>query len=81
MFFRFLQTLIDLHREKPPYNRQYTMSSIQIGALVYFTLIAIGAWIFFAIIFLQLKRFADMSCHVPLISKVLTITLIALTVF
>jgi hypothetical protein len=57
------------------------MSSIQIGALVYFTLIAIGAWIFFAIIFLQLKRFADMSCHVPLVSKILAITLIALTVF
>ncbi len=56
------------------------MSSIQIGALVYFTLIAIGAWIFFAVIFLQLKRFMDMSCYVPLISKILTITLIVLTV-
>ena len=56
------------------------MSSIQIGALVYFTVIIIGAWIFFAVIFLQLKRFIDMSCHVPLVSKILTITLIALTI-
>lgn len=56
------------------------MSSIQIGALVYFTVIVIGAWIFFAVIFLQLKRFIDMSCYVPLVSKILTITLIILTV-
>jgi hypothetical protein len=55
------------------------MSSIQIGALIYFTAIAIGAWIFFAVIFLQLKRFMDMSCHVPLVSKILTIMLIILT--
>ncbi|MBP6920988.1 hypothetical protein KBB89_00370 [Candidatus Gracilibacteria bacterium] len=56
------------------------MSSIQIGALIYFTVIAVGAWIFFAVIFLQLKRFMDMSCHVPTVSKILTIILIILTV-
>lgn len=55
------------------------MSSIQIGALLYFTVIAIGAWIFFAVIFLQLKRFMDMSCHVPTVAKILTILLIILT--
>jgi quinol-cytochrome oxidoreductase complex cytochrome b subunit len=76
----FANILIDLHQEKPPYNKDYTMSSIQIGALVYFTVIIIGAWIFFAVIFLQLKRFIDMSCYVPLVSKILTITLIILTV-
>ncbi len=56
------------------------MTSIQIAAIVYFTVIAIGAWIFFAIIFLQLKRFANMSCYVPTISKIVTVTLIILTV-
>lgn len=55
------------------------MSSTQIGALIYFTVIIIGAWIFFAVIFLQLKRFIDMSCYVPLVSKILTIILIILT--
>lgn len=80
MLSRILQILIDLRQKKPPYNRHYTMSSIQIGALVYFTVIIIGAWIFFAVIFLQLKRFIDMSCYVPLVSKILTITLLVLTV-
>jgi len=56
------------------------MSSIQIGALVYFTVIAIGAWIFFAVIFLQLKRFIEMSCYVPLVAKFLTVALIVFTV-
>lgn len=56
------------------------MSSIQIGALLYFTVISIGAWIFFAVIFLQLKRFMDMSCYVPTVAKILTILLIALTI-
>ncbi|MCB9806837.1 hypothetical protein H6768_02975 [Candidatus Peribacteria bacterium] len=56
------------------------MSSTQIGALLYFTVIIIGAWIFFAVIFLQLKRFIDMSCYVPLVSKILTIILVILTV-
>ncbi len=55
------------------------MTSIQIGALLYFTLIAVGAWIFFGVIFIQLKRFIDMSCHVPLVSKILTTTLVILT--
>jgi len=56
------------------------MSSIQIGALVYFTLIAIGAWIFFAVIFLQLKRFIEMSCYIPLVAKFLTVALMVFTV-
>gem|GEM_PF-1094784 len=67
-------------RGKPHYNRDITMSSTQIGALIYFTVIIIGAWIFFAVIFLQLKRFIDMSCYVPFVSRVLTIILIALTI-
>lgn len=79
-FKRFANILFDLHQKNPPYNRDIIMSSIQIGALIYFTLIAIGAWIFFAVIFLQLKRFMDMSCYVPFVSKILTMILIVLTV-
>ena len=66
--------------EKPPYNRDYTMSSMQITALIYFTVIVIGAWIFFGVIFLQLKRFLTLSSRVPLVSKILTVVLISLTV-
>lgn len=56
------------------------MSSIQIAALIYFTLVSIGAWIFFGVIFLQLKRFLNLSPYVPVVSRVLTIILIILTV-
>ncbi|MBP7822752.1 hypothetical protein KA050_00165 [Candidatus Gracilibacteria bacterium] len=56
------------------------MSSIQIAALIYFTLVVIGAWIFFGVIFLQLKRFLNLSPYVPVVSRVLTILLIALSV-
>lgn len=56
------------------------MSSIQIGALIYFTAIAVGAWIFFAVIFIQLKHFINMSCYSPHVSKILTIALIILTI-
>ncbi len=56
------------------------MTSIQIWSLIYFTCIAIGSWIFFWVIFLQLKRFMQLSKYIPLVSKILTILLISLTI-
>ena len=56
------------------------MTSIQIWALVYFTCIGIATWIFFGVIFLQLKRFMNLSRYIPIVARILTVILIATTI-
>lgn len=56
------------------------MTSIQIWSLVYFTFISIAAWIFFGVIFLQLKPFMRLSSYVIIVSRIMTLTLIIATV-
>lgn len=56
------------------------MTSIQIWSLIYFTCISIATWIFFGVIFLQLKRFMQLSKYIPIVSKILTGVLILTTI-
>ena len=66
--------------QKPVYNKRKYMTSIQIWALVYFTCISIATWIFFGVIFLQLKRFMNLSKYIPIVAHILTVILIAMTI-